>query len=286
MTPPPGTAGPPGSSIPAMADMEHLGLLDDEAIVLDAGALELAALDHPDLDLQPYLAVLAAIAERVIELGEAAITAPERAAVLAAVIGGEFGFTGDANTYDDPDNADLIRVIDRRRGLPVSLAILYVATARRLGWPADPLGTPGHVLVRIGSDLDPLLIDPFAGGRVIDADTLRALLAQMLGRGAAPSSDHLTAMTNRATLVRLLINQATRAEGRGDLARALTLFTRMTGFSPSSGHAWWERARLSATTGDIPQARASLSAMLEVTRDPQQRVHIFAALDVLTRDAG
>ncbi len=145
-------------------EIAHLGLLDDEAITLDTAALELARLDHPAADLKAEASVLAEMSERLQTIGAGAGSARERADVLSEVIGGEFGFHGDRASYDDPANADMIEVIERRRGLPVSLSILYVAAARRGGWEADALNTPGHVLVRIGPATAPVLVDPFAGG--------------------------------------------------------------------------------------------------------------------------
>ena len=216
-------------------------------------------------------------------LGGDAESAVARAKILARVIGTEFGFVGDRQSYDDPDNADLIRVIDRRRGLPVSLTILYVAAARRLGWAADALNTPGHVVARIGSETEPVLIDPFDGGAMLDAERFAALLRAVLGPDTAPRPEHLTAMSNRSVLVRLLMNQASRAERGGNPGRALTLYQRMTVIAPSNAHAWWEHARLQLNTGDVEAARSSLSAMLEVTREPELRMHACAALDALSR---
>ena len=259
----------------------QLGLLEDEAIQLDAAALELAALDHPGVDLGGYVALLTEMTERLAETGEDAASAEARAAVLSDVVAREYGFAGDRQTYDDPENADFIRVIDRRRGLPVSLSILYVAAARRLGWAAAALNTPGHVLVRVGPDTAPLLIDPFNGGAPVDTHRLGQLLSQMLGQDTTPTAEHIAPMTNRAILVRLLMNQAARAETSGDFGRALTLFRRMTIVSPGSGHAWWERARLELRAHDVSAARASLSAMLEITRDADLRMRISATLDSL-----
>ncbi|HEX8382901.1 MAG TPA: transglutaminase-like domain-containing protein [Sphingomonas sp.] len=267
-------------------DIAHLGLVEDDAIAVDAAALEIAALDHPGVSLDPYIDLLGEITERLVMRGGAAGSAGERAAVLAGVVGGEFGFTGDRDSYDDPGNADLIRVIDRRQGLPVSLAILYVAAARRMGWAADALNTPGHVLVRIGTASESVLIDPFNAGAVVDPAQLAALLVRMLGPGASPASEHLAPLSNRSILVRLLMNQATRAEAGGKGERALALYRRMTQVAPSNGHAWWERARLELVRGDVGDARSSLSAMLEVTRDPGLRAHIFAALDALSGGSG
>lgn len=263
----------------------HLGLLDDEAIVLDASALELAALDHPGLDLSPYADVLGEITEVLLVRGASARSARERADSLAEVIAGDLGFEGDRDTYDDPANADLVEVIDRRRGLPVSLSILYVATARRIGWQADALNTPGHVLVRIGPDTAPVLVDPFNGGALVDSGQLASLLTNMLGGAAVPLAEHVAPMSNRSVLVRLLTNQATRAEAAGEVERALELYSRMTTIAPSHAHAWWERARLELVQGEVANARASLSAMLEVTRDPGLREHISAALDALAGSA-
>lgn len=260
----------------------YLGLLDEDAIMLDAASLELASLDHRAVDLETYTDVLSAITERLADLGGAARTSEARAKMLARVIGVEFGFLGDRETYDHSDNADLIRVIDRRRGLPVSLAILYVATARRLGWAAEALNTPGHVLVRIGSDTAPVLIDPFGGGALVGGDQLAALLSQTLGPGAQALPRHLAPMSNREVLVRLLQNQASRAEAAGDPRRALALYERMTIIAPGTGHAWWERARLELVQGKVADARRSLSAMLEMTRDPDRRARIAAALEALT----
>lgn len=275
-----GSADRPSGMVHSIA---HLGVLEDEAIELDTAALEIAVLDHESTDLTSYTELLAAIAERVDGLGAGRSTSQARAPILAQVIAAEFGFAGDRESYDSPDNADLIRVIDRRRGLPVSLTILYVAAARRVGWEADALNTPGHVLARIGSELDPVLIDPFNKGVSVDSTELSALLSNVFGRSVTPSAEHLAPMSNRAVLVRLLMNQASRAEAKGDLVRALTVFHRLTKIAPDQTPLWWERARLEVAGGDPSSARASLSAMLELTREPGLRNHVCAALDALSR---
>ncbi len=258
-------------------DLIRLGLVDEEDIVLDEAALVLAMLDHPDADDEGYVAVLAAITERLAETAEDIRDARGQAAMLREVLHDEFGFGGDVESYDDPANADLIRVIDRRRGLPVSLAILYVAAARRVGWTANVLDVPGHVLVLIGGEADPVMIDPFRGGQAVDRDQLAAML-QAMSEGRIAAVSHIAAMPNRAVLVRLLLNQATRAEAAGKGRRALTLYQRMTVMAPAYGHAWWERARLELVDGDIATARASLSAMLEITREPELRSRISGVL--------
>jgi len=249
--------------------LDALGLVEDEEIALDEAALALAALDRPDVDLAPYRRAINTMATRVSGLGAGAEIDYDRASLLSEVINGEFGYTGDRDTYDDPDNANLIRVIDRRRGLPISLSILYVVAARRAGWTADLLNTPGHVVIRVGS----LVVDPFGDGAVVGAEADHSVAPRVRRRINA-----MEAMTNRATLVRLLMNQATRAEAGGDVARTLELFRRMTVFAPFDTSVWWQRARLELAGADIAAARASLSAMLEMTREPTMRARIVSAL--------
>lgn len=260
-----------------------LGLLDDEAIMLDEAALGLAALDHPGVDLAPYAERLSAIGATLFKRGRGLTGAHDRAELLADVIGDEFGFHGDQSNYDDPANADLMAVLDRRKGLPVTLSILYVALARRMGWEAHPLNTPGHVLVRIGAEPATVVQDPFDGGAILDEAGVKRLLGRVLGSHAAPEPEHFTPLSNRSTLVRLLSNQATRARRTGDLDRALVLYERMTGFAPSYTGLWWERARIEQLLGRAKDARGSLGAMLETTRDPALRARIRAALDALAR---
>jgi regulator of sirC expression with transglutaminase-like and TPR domain len=246
------------------AGVLHIGLVEEAAIELDLAALEIAALDHPDTDPSPYLNLLEQMTERLRAEAPASPTPKEQAAVLAGVLAGEFGFEGDRETYDDPANADMFSVIDRRRGLPIALAILYVALARRLEWTAHVLGLPGHVLAGIGRH-PMVVIDPFNAGVIIP--TQPAAMAPL--------------MPNRAVLARLLMNQASRAEQAQQLGRALVVLERITTVAPEYSEAWWERARLELAAGNTAAAREHLSSMLETTRDPDLRRRAHRALESL-----
>lgn len=269
----------------------YLGLLEDGDIELNSAALALSALDHEGVDLAPYLDQLRTITHALDiarrAQGDAVLaTGAGQGAVLAAIIGGELGFAGDSESYDAPLNADMIRVLDRKRGLPVSLAILYVAAARRLGWKADALNTPSHVLVAIGPAASQAFIDPFHGGAPVSPARLTALFERATGPGEWAAQNKAEPMSNRMTLVRLLRNQAIRAEQETDIDRACTVYQRMTIVAPDHGHGWWHLARLQLILGRIEEARTSLSAMLEVTRDPQWRGHIRQTLIRLSASEG
>lgn len=260
-----------------------IGLADDEDIRLDEAALMLAASDHPGADLARPLEWLDSLAARLGLMAGGSAGTADRAGALVRLLVEEEGFNGDQSTYDDPANADFLVLLRRRRGLPITLVILYAGLARRLGWPAVPLGLPGHVLLRLGGAADPLLLDPFTGGRTIGPAGVEMLIARALGRQGRPESGHLKPLSNREALVRLVSNQAMRARRAGQLDRARTLAARLTAIAPAQAELWWERARLEQLAGDKPAARASLSAMRETTRDPAVLARIRAAEDALAR---
>src|SRR5258705_307800 len=113
-----------------------------------------------------------------------------RAQALNEIILLKHGYSGDELTYDDLQNANLMRVVDRRKGLPVALGILYLHTARAQGWESVGLAFPGHFLVRLGEGAERLILDPFHGGRIRGAATLRGLLKAMAGAAAQLRPHH------------------------------------------------------------------------------------------------
>ena len=117
-----------------------------------------------------------------------ATTAEDGARALATLLVGRYGYDGDRLPYDDPQNADFIAVIDRRRGLPVALGILYIHAARAAGFEAVGLNSPGHFLLRITLRSGEALIDPFNGGAALERESLGAPPAHgRARRGRHPS---------------------------------------------------------------------------------------------------
>ena len=266
--------------------LDRLGLLDDADIDLAEAALACAVADRPNLDIDPLRARLAGLATRLQARAAGVYASRARARLLAALLADEQGLRGDTDDYDNPANADLSQLFERRRGLPVTLSLLYVALARRVGWRADVIGLPGHVVVAIGRGSDRTLIDPFDHGHALDAGALGALVDRALGGHVALTPEHLRPLSNREILVRLLTNQATRARRAGDAARALVLARRMTALAPRLTGLWWERARLEQLAGRPRDARASLAAMLDTTHDGATRARIGDALEALARSEG
>lgn len=268
------------------AGLAQLGLIEDGKIDLAEAALRCAAADRPAADAGAVRAWLTGLAARLVAEGAGLADARSRARLLAELLAGREGLHGDSDDYEHPDNADLIALHRRRRGLPVVLSIIYVALARRVGWGAWALNVPGHVLVRIEGEGEPVIVDPFDGGRPVGRAGLAAIVARTLGAHAGVEREHLESLSNRQVLIRLITNQATRARRAGDVRRALALHERMTALAPRFAGLWWERARLEQLTGDNSAARRSLAAMLETTRDKAARGRIRAALEALARSDG
>ncbi|MGL6043097.1 MAG: transglutaminase family protein [Sandaracinobacteroides sp.] len=262
-----------------MDSLAAIGCQADADIRLDEAALHLAAADRPRADLDPARAQLSDWANR---LPRALATAAQRAAALKQLFADTEGFTGDPTDYDAPRNADLLAVLDRRRGLPIALAILYVSAARRIGWDARVLALPGHVLAAIEGESQIVLVDCFAAGSSVEPAELGGL-ATTLARGQPLRPGDAALLSNRETLVRLVLNQASRARQGGDAPRALTLYRRLTLIAPAVSALWWERARLEQLAGDTGAARRSLAAMRETTRDPALTDRIRLAFEALAR---
>jgi regulator of sirC expression with transglutaminase-like and TPR domain len=200
-------------------------------------------------------------------------------AILRAILSDKHDFRGDSTSYDDSANANLISVIDRRRGLPVALSILYVALARRLGWKADVLNTPGHIVISLEDETERVVADPFNGGRVLTAQSLQSLIAQVTGTQPPLDPGGWIPLQNRLVLVRLLNNQVIRAMQAGKIERAATLYERLTTIGPAIADLWWERAQVEWQLGRNREARASLSALLEVTTDEGRREQVRRMLE-------
>ena len=155
--------------------------------------------------------------------------APER---LADVIARAYAYRGDSETYDDLQNADLARVIERRKGLPVALSILYLHVARAQGWDAEGLAFPGHFLIRVAIDGARHVVDPFHDGLVRDAAQLRELVRQVLGPDAELRPGHFDAVPDRDVLLRLENNVRLRLAKLEDWAGAARSLDRMLAIAP------------------------------------------------------
>ena len=231
--------------------LDAIGQLPDVEIDLAGAALQFARIDDPRRGLAlgagPSVGAGAGCRGRWRGSCQGRHWRPAPAA-LAGLITGRHGYAGDTETYDDPANANMIQVTERRRGLPVALGILWLHCARAAGWAAHGLDFPGHFLIALQSALprgkgratepQSIVLDVFAGGVPLGARDLRGLLKRVEGRDAELRPGVLQPMPARGVLLRLQNNIRTRRQDAGDLTGALTCLEDMLRIAPDAAVLW------------------------------------------------
>ncbi len=255
------------------ARLRQIGGSDDAAIDPAEAALLLAALDRPRVPLERYRHHLSLLerdtAEAIGKLDPASLKA--RAAALNQVIVERYGYQGDQLTYDDLQNANLMRVIDRRKGLPVTLGILYMHAARAQGWTIHGLNFPGHFLLRLDLGSERLILDPFAGGQQRDTAALRELLKSFSGNEAELRPEHYAPVGNRDILLRVQGNIKLRLLQDKRPEEALAALESMLMIAPGQARLWREAGLLHAHLGNLRAAVMGLEQFIELSRDEQGR---------------
>ncbi|HVP84599.1 MAG TPA: transglutaminase-like domain-containing protein [Rhizomicrobium sp.] len=249
---------------------------------LAEAGLMLSLLDQPQTSLAPYRAHLDEMAHYAVQDAKLATSAEDVARALSALIAGRYGYDGDRFTYDEPQNANLMSVIDRRRGLPVALGILYIHAARAAGCAAEGLNSPGHFLMRLSYRNGEALLDPFNGGIIID----REKLGTPPHMGAMTIDDPRIAdpVSDTEVLLRLQNNLKQRAQQSGENARALEIAKRMVLIGSRRPDLWLELAHLQEGAGSLGAARQAYEAALVLSKPGDASLNEAAlALNALKR---
>lgn len=198
------------------------------ALDLEPALFLMGRLDAPDLDARPYRRALDAMGDEVRARARQEVDDFTRPMVLPEYLGNELGFVGSEVDYDHPDHIHLHRVIERKRGMPLTLTAIYLFVARRAGLRAAAVPLPGHVLLRLYSGNRSILVDPFHGGRIRRrADCVR-YLAQ---HGMVPQASWFRDASDVALFQRHLLNlmSSNQVRGRARLARHLHRIARLLG---------------------------------------------------------
>ena len=239
--------------IEPMDALRAVGQLSDGEIEVADAALQLARVRSPQADWQAAAAHLSELAREAARLGPVLDrrSLETRLGGLAGLIHARHAYAGDEDTYDDLANADLIRVTERRRGLPVSLGIVWLHCIRAAGWQGSGVDFPGHFLVRIDADAGPshLLVDVFGGGAAIDSKALLEAIRERSGAEAGTDAGLVRPMRNREVLLRLQRNIAGRLRAAGALEDALLVSETMSAIAPLDPAPWFERAALNDAMG-------------------------------------
>jgi regulator of sirC expression with transglutaminase-like and TPR domain len=170
---------------------------------LEEGAFLIAETEYPDLDMKRYRAALDGYAAALRRRLPTARTTDEAVRMLSKLLFAEVGFKGNTEDYGNPDNSYLNRVIDSKRGIPITLSTVFLGVARRLSLPVNGVGMPFHFLLKYRGPSGDVFLDTFHGGRVITPRECAAILAR---EKVMIRDDHLRTVSDREILARLLGN--------------------------------------------------------------------------------
>lgn len=250
-----------------LAHLKAVGDGDGSLADIAYTALILASLDRPGVSFQKYEHHLKILDLDIKGQNVQSDSAVARANALITVLAGRHEYTGNQEYYDDLQNTNLMSVIDNRKGLPVSLSILYIHTARGQGWHIEGLNFPRHFLIRLHG-ADPardgqVIIDPFNGGRILEARDLRHMIQEFSSVGDDLKPEYYQAISDRKILVRLLGNIKVRCLKVSDLGQAINILERLVIIDPQDMQYHYELGMLLAHVEKNDLARAHLHYCLE-----------------------
>lgn len=264
-------------SFDPLAILKGNGGKDDADVNILNVSMAFSALAHPGINADRYFNHVSKLAADVsarhaalIEAG-AADDAGAQLAALKHILADREGYAGDDERYDDLQNADLIRVIDRRKGMPITLCVLYIYVGRKCGWTVEGLNFPGHFLARIEHAGVRLIFDPFRACEVLEAPALRQLIKDVRGPNAELLADYYRPCSNREMLLRLQNNIKLRMIEGEDYKGALQCVEWMRMMAPDDYRLLLDAGVLYAKTGQGSPAAAALEEYIMRAPDARDR---------------
>lgn len=218
--------------------LRGIGLLNDSDINLAKTALLLGAINSPGISLDRYENHILRLCDEVTQRHAFLIKeganddAGTQLAALKHVFIDTHDYRGDLENYEDLQNANLLRVIDRRKGMPIGISLLYIHVGLAQGWQIEALNFPAHVVCRIEKDGQRILFDPFHSCKTLQAADLRQLLKTLLSSDAELSTSYYEASTKRDILIRLQNNIKLRLIENEEYAEAVKIIEQMRLIDP------------------------------------------------------
>lgn len=223
--------------------------------------------DYPRLDVQQVLAEVDELLARLRRRLPADAPAMHRLRMLNHFFFQELHFGGNLNHYDDPDNSYVHRVLERRRGIPVSLAVLWLELAQGVGLAAHGVGFPGHFMVKVNLPQAQVVIDPFSG-ESLSRDALLARLENWRGSHGLPLPPelvlgrYLQAMPGREIIARMLRNLKEIHRAQRDWHRLVAVENRLLVLQPQAWDEYRDRGLAQAEQGLLELALQDLEIYL------------------------
>ena len=226
----------------------------EDSINLAAAALEIAADEYPDLNINHYLRLLDTMAEEVRERVDSTGEPRAKIQALNEYLFGELRFHGNTEFYYDPRNSYLNDVIDRRVGLPITLSVVYIEVGRRLGLPLYGVGLPGHFICKWQDADNEIFVDPFHNGEILDEEGLLQLVQDTYDARVQLHREWVQPVGPRYILIRILNNLRGIFLQKDDSERALAVLEKLLVLEPYSEENLREAGLLSYRIGALHRA--------------------------------
>jgi regulator of sirC expression with transglutaminase-like and TPR domain len=246
----------------------------DQKIELARAALTIAAGEYPNLLIAEYLSRIDLLAAEVAERIGQERNVYRSIAGLNHVLFQRHGYRGNLSEYFDPKNSFLNEVMERKRGIPITLSVLYMEVAQRIGLPLLGVGFPGHFLVKYIDDEQEIVIDPFNGGEVQSTDSLETLLRQLFGGNIVLHADLLESVTKKQIIRRMLYNLKAIYLRRNDFLKALSIIERLLILEPGSANDLRDRGAVFLNLECFSQALADFETYLRMAPDAEDAVAV------------
>jgi regulator of sirC expression with transglutaminase-like and TPR domain len=257
----------------------------EEQIDLGRAALTIALTDYPDLDIASYLARIDKLALEVSKNLDSERDSYRSIAALNYVLFKQHGFHGNLNDYFDPKNSFLNQVIERRTGIPVTLSVLYMEVAKRVGFIVNGVGFPGHFLVKCFGEAQEIVIDPFNRGEIKSREDIDRMLLSLQGGKIRFHRDLLAASTTKDILKRILANLKAIYLKDNNLEKGLTVLDHLLILDPSSAEDARDRALVYLKLECYTQAREDFESYLRLRPDAEDAALVREQIVRLLKEA-
>jgi len=252
---------------------------------LARAALAIAQDEYPALEQEVYIARLDKLAARARDLSGGESDPYRLIAAVNHVLFTQEGFRGNRGDYYDPRNSFLSDVLERKKGIPITLSVIYMEVARRVGLPLHGVGFPGHFLVKYESDDEEIVIDPFDKGEVRTLEELQTLLDGLYNGKVALRPEFLAPVTNRQIIHRMLNNLKGIYLSEENLVKALSAAERLVILDPASAPEIRDRGVLYIKLECFQQAINDFEAYLRLAPDASDAEDIREQLVELKKGA-
>jgi regulator of sirC expression with transglutaminase-like and TPR domain len=216
----------------------------DAELHLMRAALLIAADEYPEFDLPHYIATLDAWGDDIGRRVRPDASVAVRLRQLNRFLFDELGFSGNVTDYYDPRNSYMHEVLERRRGIPITLSVLYMDIGRRLGLELVGVSFPGHFLVKLPYGGGQVVIDPYHRGISLTAEDLMRRLQDLFDRDIDSPAPFLSAASNKHILSRMLLNLKSIYQSQGNAEKTIAVITKILAVNPGLAYEYRDRGLL------------------------------------------